>query len=61
MTTPSRQPDLVVIEAKTLTYSRYHGKTCTNIVRAEEPLMASEIELYRTKPELLVPVDPVSA
>ena len=54
-------PSLVVIEAKTLTYSRYVGKTCTKVVRAEEPLLPSEIEIFRTRPELLVPSDPMSA
>lgn len=54
-TTTSPRPDLVLIDTKTHTYSRFRGKTCTNIVKAEEPMLPEEIELYRTNPAALLP------
>lgn len=58
MATHSVPPNLVVIDTKTLRYSRFEGKKCINIVIAEEPLLAEEVELYRTKPQEILP-DPL--
>lgn len=46
---------LVVIDAKSLIYKRYSGKTCTLKVKAEEPLLKYEVELLRVNPGAILP------
>lgn len=51
-------PLLVVIDVKALVYKRYIGRKLDVKVKAEEPLLAYEIETLRTKPGLILPDDP---
>lgn len=58
MATPKSKTVLVLIDAKTLTYSRFVGRESTNIVVAEAPLLPNEIELFRTNPAAVLPDPP---
>jgi len=61
-TVQSRSPLLVIIDVKALTYKRYIGRQPGVKVRAEAPLTGEEIEMFRTKPELVLPTpEPESA
>jgi hypothetical protein len=49
---------LIVIDAKALIYKRYIGRTPGVKVKAEQPLLPYEIEMLRTRPDLILPSEP---
>jgi hypothetical protein len=44
-------PKLPLVLIEGLSYARKVGKETTNIVKAEEPLLAEHVELFRKNPE----------